>query len=279
MYSYNYAVVSHGGSRRRENEDAFYIDGLWRKDVSVHEAKHSGACRDRLTAMVCDGMGGQDAGEVASWIAVKTAAELASSGDGMLFADGGARFIQSANDGICRYMDAHGMDMGSTLAALEFNDGAVTAVNLGDSRCYRLREGRLEQLSTDHSVIGRMLASGQITPEQAQAHPRRHEITQYLGIRSEDMVLEPAVKPGLPVCLGDRYLICSDGLTEALDGVKIEEILGRRDALEAAEALLAAALEYCAEDNVTVIVIQVGACKEGLFQRIGDTLRRWQHGI
>ena len=173
-------------------------------------------------------------------------------------------------------MGTHGLDMGTTLVALEFANNQVMSVNLGDSRSYFLRAGVLKQLSTDHTVISRMLATGQITAQEARKHPRKNELTQYLGINPNDMIIEPSVVPPFLVMDNDRYLICSDGLTESLGLDQIRRILEEeRTVEETSKALLSAALENHARDNITVIVIQAEKLRETLFQRMSNALRRW----
>lgn len=276
MFEFCYSVSTHNGCVRKKNEDNYYVDGLWREDVSISRQRVSGKSTGKLTAMVCDGMGGQDAGEIASQLVIKTANDMLQNNKKLLFSGENDDFIITANECICRYMDEHGLNMGSTIAALEFSDNVVTSVNIGDSRCYLLRNGELQQISVDHSVAQRLITTGELTAAQAREHRSRHELTQYLGVRPSEMVLEPAVRSNLTIRNEDRFLICSDGLTEAVEDDSIRDILNRDGSCEEiTELLLTAALNNHASDNVTIIVIQVLRLDQSFLKGIGNAIRRW----
>ena len=277
MFEFCYSVSTHNGCVRKKNEDNYYVDGFWREDVSICRQCLSGKSTGRLTAIVCDGMGGQDAGEIASQLVIKTANDMLQTTPKPLFSGRKVDFIKVANERICQYMEEHGLNMGSTLAALEFSDNVVTSVNIGDSRCYLIRNGELHQISVDHSVAHRMITTGDLTAAQAREHRGRHELTQYLGVRPSEMILEPAVRSNLTIRNEDRYLLCSDGLTEAVEDDSIRDILKRDGSCEEiAEQLLSAAINNHASDNVTVIVIQVLRVNQSFLRRIENAIRRWQ---
>ncbi len=220
------------------------------------------ACRDfahgtqpmRLV-VTADGMGGHRAGELASRLVVETTGEVfqrAQGPSGEL-----ARAVLAAAN--ARILEVSGerpevAGMGSTGAALLLADGSRAWVaNVGDSRIYRLRAGRLELLTRDHSVVADLVRAGAIRPEDARAHPRRHELTRALGVREsvEIDLIEIQVEPG------DLYLICTDGLWSALSDEEIGEVLARESPESATRLLIDRANEEGGADNITVQVIAI----------------------
>lgn len=251
-----YAAATHQGRVRGNNEDNFYVQGEYRRDVNVNTMELSGRARPQaFLAAVCDGMGGEEAGETASLMAVEslrphTLGELP---------DAAFQDIAEANGRICGLMTENsGRRSGSTLAALYVDGGEARAVNVGDSRVYLYREGRLRQLSHDHSRAQSLIDSGILTPDQAKAFKDRHVLTQHLGIFPEEMTLEPWTAPPEALTRGDIYLLCSDGLTDMLWDQEIAAILAsHRDPARLAAALVEGALASGGVDNVTVVVLRV----------------------
>ncbi|HUW19932.1 MAG TPA: protein phosphatase 2C domain-containing protein [Sedimentisphaerales bacterium] len=142
--------------------------------------------------------------------------------------------------------------MGATLVILLLKDGRAYTANLGDSRIYRFRAGRLTQLTKDHSVVSELLSEGKIKPEEAQDHAAAAEITGYVGMEEE---VEPYVRSFI---LGnnDRFLLCTDGLTAMVSDADIAEILrNRQDAASASEALITAANAAGGYDNITAVTV------------------------
>ena len=185
MLTYRYAAVTHQGRVRSNNEDNFYIDGFWKKDVNQGQASCSGFSRDgRLTGAVCDGMGGEAHGEDASLTAVETIHKYVSGDCNEQVVNA---CIQEANGIVCGSIRQSGERSGSTVCILSFNGPEVFGVNLGDSRIYDFRDRGRTQIAIDHSVVGRMIRQGLLTEEEAKKHPMRHQITQYLGIEPEEM--------------------------------------------------------------------------------------------
>ena len=256
MLVYRYAAMTDSGNVRSNNEDNFYIDGIWKTDVETKKYAKTGiSLTARLTAAVCDGMGGEAYGEDASLIAVETISKY----DRTEWTEETAQAcIHEANEQICRKSRQEGETSGSTLCLLLLNNNMGTAYNLGDSRIYCYCKHELRQLSTDHSVVGRMIRQGQITEEEARTHPRRHQITQYLGIDPEEMELAPSVSGPFEIAEGNRYLICSDGLSDMLTDQIISNILEEvPDTEDAASKLTNEALSAGGRDNVTVLLIDV----------------------
>lgn len=279
MFKLQYAALSHPGVVREKNEDNFYIDGKWKEVVEEQCCSAEGIMeQNTLLASVCDGMGGRALGECASLLAVETMAEYEQrieEGLAPMFRFEPMYYIDEANRRICVEMKKQRKSMGATLAVLEFAQDTVVAGNLGDSRIYQLRDSMLTKISTDHTVMERMLRAGQITQEEATVHPMRHRITQHLGIEPEDMVLAPAMTEPISLKHQDRYLICSDGLTDMLTENRITELLKEELSLtEISRNLVQAAVDAGGKDNITVVLIEVNGEKEKFSLKEG--LRKWK---
>jgi serine/threonine protein phosphatase PrpC len=213
--------------------------------------------------VVADGMGGHADGAVASGIVVEEFARLAGAGyDPARGAEVVAATLAESQRKITAYAAEGTADVGrspgtTVVAALlveDDGDPAWLLANLGDSRIYRVTAGELEQVSTDHSVVQELIDSGRITVEQAAEHPERHVITRALGgprLEGADYFL-------LPLRSVDRLLLCSDGISGLVDDTLISEILTRSpDPRDAADRLVAAALEAGGDDNATAVVVDV----------------------
>jgi PPM family protein phosphatase len=202
---------------------------------------------------VADGMGGHDAGEVASAVAIDVLARYARGGP--LSVDAVLAALDEANRAVVGHGEA--LRMGTTvtgLASLVTPAGSQLMVfNVGDSRVYRLAEDQFGQVTVDHSEVQELVLAGAITPEQARTHPRRNIVTRALG---SDLAVQPDHWL-LPPLAGDRYLVCSDGLTGELTDEEILPLLRAGDQQQAASALVAAADEAGGHDNTTVIVVDV----------------------
>jgi PPM family protein phosphatase len=209
---------------------------------------------------VADGMGGHVGGDIAARIAVDSLEEAFNrdpSVEGMLVA------VQQANVAVWERgrvdPDLRGMGTTLTAAALIADSAAdsgdrLILVNVGDSRAYRLREGVLEQLTTDHSVAEELVARGELTPEEANLHPHRHILTRVLGVTPEVEVDAWELFP----MAGDRYLICSDGLSNEVPSSQITSILGKDTSpVLVAEELIQTANNRGGHDNITVVVLEV----------------------
>ena len=202
---------------------------------------------------VADGMGGHEAGEVASEIAIKTLAELAPEGpDGEALARAvvaaNLEVIKAPRNGIGRE------GMGTTLTAGILEGERLVIAQVGDSRAYLLHQGRLQQLTRDHSLMADMIEAGQLTEAEARVHPNRSVITRAIG---SDPHMQPDIYE-LNVGTGDRILLCSDGVTTMLEDPEIARIMSNSEtAQECANNLVAAALEAGGYDNATAIVMDV----------------------
>lgn len=210
--------------------------------------------------VVADGMGGHAAGDVASSIAIATIAAAADDGGGLttgavlrVVEQANLKILEAANEGEQR----DGMGTTVALVARCIDRGAETLLvaNVGDSRVYEWSSGGLTQLSVDHSVVGELLAAGDLTADEARTHPERHTITRALGL-VPGMDVEWRTRIPVP---GARYLVCSDGLTNEVEDVELADLLGAgHEAAVDAQALLDLALDRGARDNVSVVIVDVG---------------------
>ncbi len=231
----DYAGQTDTGRKRRRNEDAYVV-------------------APPLFG-VADGMGGAQAGELASSLAAAAMRETNSDGSGEQRV---ADLIQEANRRVHdrATTDASASGMGTTMTvALVEPDGRIVFGHVGDSRAYLLRDDHLEQLTDDHSLVAELVRRGELSPAEAEVHPQRSVITRALGtdpdvdIDTFDVTPQP----------GDIFLICSDGLSSYVDGDEIEQIMlqNRNDLDTGAKALIHAANRGGGDDNITAILFRV----------------------
>jgi PPM family protein phosphatase len=219
--------------------------------------------------VVADGMGGAQAGEVASEMAVKSFEP--GLGDGAP-AESLVRVIEDANRRIHdrSRSDEQRAGMGTTVTAAYVGESEVVVAHVGDSRAYLWRGGDLIRLTKDHSLVGELVARGKLTEEQAEAHPQRSVITRALG-PEPNVLVDVDV---FPARAGDVFLLCSDGLTSMINESKLKPILDGAESLEqGGRALIAAANEAGGRDNITVILFRledVGAPTDGASERAED---------
>ncbi|MFY9580469.1 MAG: Stp1/IreP family PP2C-type Ser/Thr phosphatase [Gaiellaceae bacterium] len=228
------ASVTDTGRKRRHNEDAYVVE-------------------PPLFA-IADGMGGAQAGEVASRLA---AAALKESGAGAGGAERIVALIQEANRRVYNRSstDPNTSGMGTTITVALVEDDRVAFGHVGDSRAYLIRDGRMEQLTEDHSLVNELLKSGKLSQEEAESHPQRSVITRALGTDPDVDVDTFSV----PAQTGDIFLLCSDGLTDMVSEDAIFDVVeGNRDDIDGAlRALVRAANRGGGEDNITVVAFEI----------------------
>lgn len=230
--------MTETGHIRDNNEDYYLID------------------LDLQLFIVADGMGGHQAGEIASRLAVETVAEhLRKVGPSDL---GSSLYeaVMLANEQVYRQSiarpDYNGM--GTTLTAMLKTNGHVKIVHIGDSRAYLLRDGNLTLLTDDHTFVGQLLRLGEITERQAKIHPQRHLLTKALGT-AEAISLELSE---YQVQEGDILLLCTDGLTNEVYDEEIRDmIVSNKEIKQALDGLVRLALERGGQDNITGIIIKI----------------------
>jgi serine/threonine protein phosphatase PrpC len=228
------ASITDPGRKRRHNEDAFVFE-------------------PPLFA-IADGMGGAQAGEVASRLA---AAALKESGAD---AGGEQRIVDLIQEANRRVYDRSSTDpntsgMGTTITVALVEDGRVAFGHVGDSRAYLIRDGAMEQVTEDHSLINELLKSGKLTAEEAETHPQKSVITRALGT-DPDVDVDTFT---IDAVSGDFFLLCSDGLTDMVDEETILDLVerNRRDIEAALKALVRAANRGGGEDNITVVAFEI----------------------
>jgi protein phosphatase len=233
--------ATHAGRKRRRNEDAYVVE-------------------PPLFA-VADGMGGAQAGELASRLAASAVHEQQGRGGGE---ERVAELIQQANRRVYERSseDAAVSGMGTTMTVALVDDGVVAFGHVGDSRAYLIRDGRLEQLTDDHSLVAELVRSGKLTPEEAESHPQRSVITRALGT-DPDVDVDTFSVDARP---GDLFMLCSDGLTSMVDDETILSVVEkhRTDLDAAAQALVKAANRGGGEDNITIVFFEIGESGERL---------------
>jgi protein phosphatase len=223
------------GRKRRHNEDSFVV-------------------APPLFA-VADGMGGANAGEVASGLAVETL--RSESGDDSAGEPFVVSLIQEANRRVYQRQtdDAEASGMGTTMTVALVEDGIVRFGHVGDSRAYLYRDGEIRQLTEDHSLVGELVRSGKISAQEAETHPQRSVITRALGT-DPDVDVDTFTIEAQP---GDVFLLCSDGLYSMVGTEKILDVLRRhrQDLDAAAKELIGAANKRGGDDNITVVAFEI----------------------
>lgn len=231
--SLRYSARSERGFSRGNNEDAVYAG-------------------PRLLALA-DGMGGHAAGEVAAYLAIATLAPL-DQREGADPAIDLAGACMSANTRIAAEVesDANVSGMGTTLTALYFSGGRLALAHIGDSRAYLLRGGELVQITRDESFVQELIDDNQITPDEAKRHPQRSMVLRALtGGDRVPRVTEREFETG------DRYLICSDGVSDVLADHELQEALEIPDPQRSNEAIVHLALRAGSQDNVSCVVADI----------------------
>ncbi|HEX9380082.1 MAG TPA: Stp1/IreP family PP2C-type Ser/Thr phosphatase [Gaiellaceae bacterium] len=242
------AAVTDPGRRRRRNEDSYVIE-------------------PPLFA-IADGMGGAQAGEVASRLATVALKESGTE------ASGEERIIDLIQEANRRVYDRSSTDpntsgMGTTITVAVVEDERVAFGHVGDSRAYLIREATMEQLTEDHSLVNELLKTGRLSREEAETHPQRSVITRALGT-DPDVDVDTFT---IAAREGDLFLLCSDGLTDMVSEDSILSVVERnRDDISGAlRALVRAANKAGGEDNITVVAFEIG---DEALARDGDTLEQ-----
>ncbi len=239
--------ASDRGRQRQGNEDNFFV----RSPLFV----------------VADGMGGAQAGEVASQMAVDSFDQGLPDGTP---AEGLTQLVEAANRAIHErsQSDAQRAGMGTTVTAAYVGEDDVTIAHVGDSRAYLLRDGDLIRLTRDHSLVGELVERGKLTEEQAETHPQRSVITRALGPEPDVAVDVKAYHARG----GDRFLLCSDGLTSMIPEARVKQILEGTEALEqAGRELIAAANDAGGRDNITVLLFRLEEVAAATGSEAGET--------
>ncbi|MGO1768653.1 MAG: PP2C family protein-serine/threonine phosphatase [Microbacterium sp.] len=233
------AAISHTGKVRSNNQDSGYAGSN--------------------LFVVADGMGGHAGGDVASSVAVHKLQPLDRAFDTTHDAETALRdTVASTASDLIQIADRRPelAGLGTTVSAILMVDTYAVIAHIGDSRIYLWRDGALTQVTTDHSFVQRLVDSGRITPEEARYHPRRSVLMRVLGDMDAHPEVDTIIMPTQP---GDRFVLCSDGLSGVVDEPHLTKSLRRDDTPgRTADTLLKQALDGGAPDNVTVVIVDVG---------------------
>jgi protein phosphatase len=235
--------ITDVGRKRDRNEDAFLIND------------------ELMLYVVADGMGGHAGGQHASALAVNTVEELVDDlepdGDDPVEAVRVSldRAVRQAGARIHAFAQTHPEfhGMGTTIVLVLVQDQNAYVAHVGDSRVYLLRDGAIEQVTDDHSLVAQSIREGLLTEDQARSHRMRNVITRALGF-NEDVQVDIQVRA---LRRGDRYLLCSDGLSGKLEADEMAELLARHDTPEAIRQLVGLACARGGDDNITAVVVTV----------------------
>jgi protein phosphatase len=234
-------ALSDVGRKRDHNEDSFLV----REEVSLFA--------------VADGMGGHQAGEKASRMALETLASILKKPDNPENRDDVLAKLRDATQAAgAAIFDAAQADptlqgMGTTMTSLWFHGGRAYLAHVGDSRAYLFRDGRAQQLSDDHSWVSEQVRAGMMTEDEARDSKFRHIITRSVGFEREVLVDGAAI----PVQAGDCYVICSDGLSNYVEGEELARLLTSRFYRDVPRLLVELANDRGGDDNITVVLVHV----------------------
>lgn len=243
------ASLTDVGCQRENNEDSF---GYW------EPADDAAFLNLGRLAIVADGMGGHEGGQIASRLAVDAFTKAYADGSDsdpqkrLLTALGQAHHTiqQRARQ------DSHLSSMGTTCTAVALIAARLYFVHVGDSRLYLLREGKLRILSRDHTLIARLLEKKLIRPDQAHDHPQRHVLTSAVGVPDEEIEIDAPAEP-FPLDKGDIVMLCTDGLWGQIDAGEIEQALASQPPAAACRSLVNLAKKRGGPDNITLQVLRI----------------------
>lgn len=255
-----FSCRSDVGLVRKNNEDNFYCNG---ETLNQEKIFLNGTAENPCIFAVCDGMGGEEHGELASLITVQTLCDYAEKIKSAALSKNKNNldeavqfFISKANSKICKIMRENSFRMGTTLALVVISSDLVMAYNIGDSRIYKIQNGVLSQISEDHTVAEQKIKMGLLTRKEARHDKSRHVLTRCLGIFEDEMILTPDIISPFNIENGLRLLLCSDGLTDMLSDPQIHDILlANNDSQYAVNTLVASALQNGGRDNITCLII------------------------
>ena len=270
-YQIEYAYTCHIGKIRNNNEDNFWCCGEFLNAQNQGMSHIQSGCRKQSEyplLAVFDGMGGESCGEMAAFLAAEACGEhFKTAKDGIR--NDPEEFLneicESMNQAICDYGRTNKINsMGTTAALLAFAEDAVYSCNLGDSRIYKSDREKFYQISQDH-VLGRSLFG-------------KAPLTQYLGMEEENLQLEPSISRQ-EIKIGNRFLLCSDGITDMLSDGEIADILSRDiPVAKTVEILVDRALKKGGRDNITVVLCEIMEQPRNMFRRVLNWFHRQNEG-
>ncbi len=272
----NVCAVSHSGKVRNENEDNYNLNGRSTADGELRKGSaYIQNLNEPFFMAACDGMGGENYGELASGLAVTTVTRHASNifESGEEFSAAISNCLNDCNARICEEMKARSKRLGTTLAALFAVEGRCICTNIGDTRIYHYSKGILEQMSIDHTHAQTIVDSGQVPMDRIKNIPEANRLTRHLGVFADEAVLSPNIFVMDDIDNGDIILMCSDGLTDMVSDEDITHILSiSESSQDAASRLIRLALENGGKDNITVLVSFMSVENTALFSPIAAAM-------
>lgn len=256
-------VCSSVGMKRKINQDNFYVNGHINENQNDYILKSFFSSKSEQVLCVCDGMGGEKNGEIASYIAVKKLLKYKERYSNLMngFDEHINSFIQSANNALCAYIiENDGELSGTTIALLCVSPEKeeAKASNVGDTKIFLHRSNELKKITVDHNQTQNLVNLNLISEEEARTHKDKSKLTQHLGIFQEEMLIEPYISDTIQIRKNDIFLICSDGLTDMLNYTEISEILNSKASLKKkCIQLIKIANERGGNDNITVILSRI----------------------
>lgn len=272
----NVCAVTHSGRIRRENEDNYSLNG---RLTATGDLKKGSAfvqsMKEPFHLAVCDGMGGESYGDIASGVATEViaanAANVYESGEDFSFAISNS--LVEANSRICEEIENRGKRMGTTLAAVYAVKGKFYCVNIGDTRIYHYSKGILEQISFDHTHAQTIVDAGEAMMDEIGSIPDAKKLTRHLGVFPDEANLSPNISVIDDVDDGDILLLCSDGLTDMLSDEEITAVLSTcESSQDAASKLVRLSLERGGKDNITAIAAFVSVEETAIFAPIAAAM-------
>jgi len=264
-FDIQYCTRTDEGMVRKNNEDSL----CFIKPNEVVELKNKG-----ILAIVADGMGGHAGGEVASRIAVDTISNNFYKSTSKSVVDSLANSVLEANSKILKAAQKDNMlkGMGTTVTSLVIRQELAYFAHVGDSRLYHWRNGTLNQISTDHTLVQEMVEKGDISQFEAANHNQKNVLLRALGTKPKVDVQKGQIP--LTLKIGDRFLLCSDGLTDLVKDIEIKQILEMSSIYMVASCLIALAKDKGGHDNVSVVILQVVAATSRDDQRVTRDIDR-----
>ena len=270
----HYYYQSNIGNFREKNEDNLFINGVIRP-INEQIFEREGIAKFiNSTYGVFDGMGGESCGEQASYIAAKTLKKYKKSRIEVEVNE----FLQDANEHICDYTVSENLSRcGSTAALIQFRHGVAQATNIGDSRVYFFRGGKLRQLTHDHTEYQQKIDIGVDAEGGAVSPSLKSVLTQFLGLFPDEMILEPYSSKKIAVKAGDIFMLCSDGLYGKQSMEDLEEQFNNMQTLaELGKSMIRSALDRRERDNITVALIEVISEEITYSEIFTETLNQWK---
>lgn len=246
-------INSIRGKVRKNNQDNFYLNG-YVKEIEISDYTRKEEFFDDIQCFaVCDGMGGEQRGEMASYLAVR-AMQTAEKNHVSDLKD----FIYKANDKICNFQSDHQVQCGTTFVGLHLNKWACNIANVGDSRAYYVHGGQIRLISKDHTEYQMYLDAGIISEKDAYKPSARHTLTQHLGILPSIMQIDPYIVNLSVIYPDDVFLLCSDGVHGVLNEKELLELVYfSADISECCENLVRTAEKKGSRDNITAMLVKV----------------------